>query len=77
MFFVTLTLVRIFRFGVEAALAQVYGRRILAWLDSDLFHTIISVFIVIAFGLTTLSIVRIVRSTRSPQRKKNRVIADG
>jgi membrane protein YqaA with SNARE-associated domain len=77
MFFVTLTLVRIFRFGVEAALAQVYGRRILAWLDSDLFHTIVSLFIVIAFGLTTLSIVRIVRSTRAPRPRKNRVMADG
>jgi membrane protein YqaA with SNARE-associated domain len=77
MFFVTLTLVRIFRFGVEAALAQVYGHRILAWLDSDLFHTIVSLFIVIAFGLTTLSIVRIVRSTRAPRPKKNRVMADG
>jgi len=76
-FFVTLTVCRIFRFGLEAALAQRYGARILAWLDSDLFHTIVSVLIVIAVALTTLSIVRIVQSTRSPRLKKNRVMADG
>ena len=67
LFFVTLTVTRLFRFGVEAALALVYGRRIIAWLDSDRFKDIVLVVIVAAIGLTALSIVRVVRSTRPPR----------
>ena len=37
-FFVTLAACRILRFGAEAALAIVYGHRVLSMLDSDLFH---------------------------------------
>jgi membrane protein YqaA with SNARE-associated domain len=73
-FFVTLIVVRMFRFGFEAMLAKLYGSRILTWLDSDLLHTIVSFFIVAAIALTALSIVRIVQSTRL---KKNRVMANG
>jgi membrane protein YqaA with SNARE-associated domain len=65
-FFVTLTVCRIFRFGVEASLAAVYGRRILAWLDSDLFRDIVSFFILVAVVLTTMSIVKIVRTSGRP-----------
>jgi membrane protein YqaA with SNARE-associated domain len=68
-FFTTLALCRLLRFGAEAALAVVYGRRILGWLDSDLFHDIVSVFIVVALVLTTLSIARIVRATRPVRRR--------
>ena len=67
-FFVTLTVCRILRFGLEAALAIVYGNRILGWLNADLFQDIVSVVIVIAIALTAFSIVRIVRSTR-PKKK--------
>jgi membrane protein YqaA with SNARE-associated domain len=74
-FFVTLAVCRVFRFGVEAALAQVYGRRILTWLDSDVFHGIVLAFIAIAVALTALSIVRILQSTRSPRPEKKRVMA--
>jgi membrane protein YqaA with SNARE-associated domain len=76
MFFVTLTACRLLRFGLEAALAIVYGRRILGWLDSDLFHDIVSFCIVIAILTTTLSIVRLARATR-PGRRKKPVMADG
>ena len=69
-FFVTLTICRILRFGLEAALAAVYGRRIVGWLNSDLFHDIVSGCIVLAIALTTLSIVRLVRSTRRPSRRR-------
>jgi membrane protein YqaA with SNARE-associated domain len=69
-FFVTLTVCRILRFGLEAALAAVYGRRILGWLDSDLFHDIVACCIVLAIALTTLSIVRLVRSTRPAKRRR-------
>jgi membrane protein YqaA with SNARE-associated domain len=62
-FFVTLTACRLFRFGIEAALALIYGERIVRWLDSDLFHDIVSVFIVLAAVLTTISIVKVVRTS--------------
>jgi membrane protein YqaA with SNARE-associated domain len=62
-FFVTLTACRVFRFGVEGALALVYGQRIVLWLDSDLFHDIVAFFIVIATVLTTISIVQVVRTS--------------
>ena len=68
-FFVTLTACRLFRFGLEAALAVVYGQRILTALDSDLFHDIVVLFIVIAIALTALSLVQVVRATRPPTRK--------
>jgi membrane protein YqaA with SNARE-associated domain len=69
-FFVTLTVCRILRFGLEAALAAVYGRRIVGWLNSDLFHDIVSGCIVLAIALTALSIVRLVGSTRRPTRRR-------
>ena len=64
-FFVTLSVCRIIRFGLEAALALVYGNRIIAWFESDRFHDIVMVFIVIAIALTALSLVRVVRATRT------------
>lgn len=69
-FFVTLIACRLLRFGLEAALAIVYGRSILSWLDSDLFHDIVTFFIAIAIALTTYSIVSLVRATRSGKRKR-------
>jgi len=68
-FFGTLTVCRLLRFGVEAALALRYGRSILAWLDSEIFHDIVAFFIVVAVGLTTFSIVKLVRSTRPVKRR--------
>jgi membrane protein YqaA with SNARE-associated domain len=73
MFFVTLAACRLLRFGLEAALAIVYGRSILRWLDSDLFHDLVSLFIVVAVVGTTLSMVKLVRATG----RKNRVMANG
>jgi membrane protein YqaA with SNARE-associated domain len=63
-FFVTLAAFRLVRFGLEAALAIIVGRRIVAWLDSDRFHDAVLVVIALAVALTALSIVRVVRSTR-------------
>ncbi len=74
-FFVTLTLCRLLRFGLESALALVYGRQIVSWLDSNLFHDIVIACVVIATVLTVLSIVRLVRTTRPPKRKRRRVHA--
>jgi len=64
-FFVTLTICRILRFGIEAALAKAYGRGVLSWLESELFQDIVSFFIVVAVVLTALSLVKLVRSTRT------------
>jgi len=72
-FFVTLTVCRVFRFGLEAALAVVYGKRIMTLLDSDLFHDIVTFFIAIAIALTVLSLVQVVRATRV----RKPVMADG
>jgi membrane protein YqaA with SNARE-associated domain len=68
LFFVTLAACRLLRFGVEAALARTYGRRIIAMLDSDLFHDIVFFFMVLALVLTVLSLVRLARS-RGPARR--------
>jgi membrane protein YqaA with SNARE-associated domain len=70
MFFITLAACRMLRFGVEAALATIYGRRILSWLDSDLFHDIVTFSIAVAFVLTAISVVRLVRSTRSAKPRR-------
>jgi membrane protein DedA with SNARE-associated domain len=58
MFFVTLALGRLLRFGVESLLAVRYGRRILGWFDSDLFHTVLTVIILTAIAISVVSIVR-------------------
>src|SRR5712692_9520611 len=62
-FLATLTACRLFRFGLEAVLAEIYGRSILLWLDSDLFHDIVAFFIFLAVVLTTVSIVKVVRTS--------------
>ena len=72
MFFVTLTICRIIRFGIEAALAARYGQGVLAWLESDLFHDIVSFFIVLAAILTALSIVKLIQSSRTSGRRSAR-----
>jgi membrane protein YqaA with SNARE-associated domain len=69
MFFATLIVCRIFRFGLEAVLARIYGHRIVGWLDSDLFHEVVSFFIFLAVALTALSLIKIVRTSRRPPRR--------
>jgi membrane protein YqaA with SNARE-associated domain len=64
-FFVTLVIVRLVRFGAEAALAVYYGSGILRGMDSDLFHDIVAFFMFGAFALTALSIVKLIRSTKT------------
>lgn len=70
LFFVTLAVTRMIRFGLEATLALVYGRRIIAWLDSDVFRDIVFGCIVVAVALTMVSIVRVVRSTRPSRARR-------
>jgi membrane protein YqaA with SNARE-associated domain len=70
LFFLTLAACRIFRFGVEASLAAAYGRTVLSWLDSDLFHDIVLFFIGVAVLLTAMSLVKIVRTSGRPARRR-------
>ena len=69
-FFVTLGVCRLVRFGSEALLAVIYGEQLLGWFDSDIFHDIVAVTIVLAVALTVLSMLRFVRATRSPHRRR-------
>jgi hypothetical protein len=66
----TLAICRLLRFGAEAALAVAHGERILSWLDSNLFHDIVSSVIVLALVLTVMSLVRIARTTRPAKRRR-------
>ena len=66
MFFITLAVCRLLRFGIEAALARRYGTHILRWLESDAVRDVVSTFMVLAVVLTALSIARLVR-TSSPR----------
>jgi membrane protein YqaA with SNARE-associated domain len=70
MFFVTLTGCRLFRFGLETALALLYGRRILSWLDSEIFHDVVTACIFLAIVLTILSTVQLVRSTSTSGKRR-------
>ena len=69
LFFTTLAACRLLRFGLEAALARTYGHRVLAILDSDLFHDIVFVFMLVALVLTVASTVRLLRSRRPTRRR--------
>ena len=69
LFFVTLVVTRLIRFGIEAYLAVRFGGRIITWLESDVVQNIIGGFIVLAVLLTTVSIIRLVRSSRSSRRR--------
>ena len=70
LFFVTLTLCRAIRFGIEALFAVWYGRTILLWLDSDLFRDIVSFFIIAAVVVSIVTIVRVVRATATTRRRR-------
>ena len=65
LFFLTLAVARMLRFGAEAALARMYGKVILRWLESDLVEDIVLGCIVLAVLLTGWSIYKLLRS-RAP-----------
>jgi len=69
MFFSTLAVCRLLRFGLEAALAAIYGRALLAWFASDLFHDIVAVAAIIGVLLTIVSIAKLITSSRSHDRR--------
>jgi membrane protein DedA with SNARE-associated domain len=63
-FFSMLFACRLLRFGGEALFAVIYGRRILGWFDSAIFHDIITMCCLVAGALTVFSILRFVQATR-------------
>jgi len=63
-FFPAFAAMRLVRFGTEAALALVFGRRILQILRSDSFQLVIAGFVVLAVVGTIVSAVLLWRSTR-------------
>lgn len=66
-FFSTFALMRLIRFGSEAALARIYGRGVLRVLESEAFQAIVIAFIVVAVIGTLVSAVMVWRSTRQPR----------
>jgi len=69
-FFITLGVCRLVRFGSEALLAVIYGQELLRRFDSEMFHDDVAIAIVLAVALTVLSMLRFVRATRSPHRRR-------
>jgi membrane protein YqaA with SNARE-associated domain len=63
-FFSALAVVRLLRFGAEATLAARYGRRIIGWMDSPLFETVVGALAVLAVVGTAISAVAAIKSTR-------------
>jgi membrane protein YqaA with SNARE-associated domain len=59
LFFITLAACRVFRFGIEAILAQMWGPRILTWIDSDLVSNLVGWIAVLAIVLTVVSLTRL------------------
>src|SRR5215467_671480 len=70
LFFVTLGITRVFRFGVEAVLTFFYGRQIIGWLQSDTFEYIGIALFAFAIVGTILAVIKVVRRPhgRGPSR---------
>jgi membrane protein YqaA with SNARE-associated domain len=64
-FFMTLLLTRLLRFGVEATLAFFYGRQIIGWLESTTFEYIGIGLFGFAMVATTIGAIQFVRKTHS------------
>src|SRR6185369_9653731 len=72
LFFVTLFLTRLLRFGVEAVLAYFYGRQIITWLESDIVEYIGTGLLILTIIGTTITIVQLIRKTRAHRRPAQR-----
>jgi membrane protein YqaA with SNARE-associated domain len=73
-FFLTLGIVRLVRFAVEAALAVIYGQRILSWMKSDLFQAIVIGFTIVAVVATVAGIWTLIRQSRKAERASPRAV---
>ena len=68
LFFATLVVVRLFRFGLEGYLARLHGRRIISWLESDVVQNIVFACIVLGVGLTAWTLYKFFKSPRPTPR---------
>jgi membrane protein YqaA with SNARE-associated domain len=72
LFFITLFVTRLLRFGVEAVLAYFYGPQIIRWLKSDIVEYIgVGLFAVAVIG-TVITIVHVIRNTGAHHRRPGR-----
>jgi membrane protein YqaA with SNARE-associated domain len=74
-FLSSLAAVRVFRFGIEAGLASLYGSQILRWMKTPAFQTIVGILIALAVVGTIVSAIALVRGSRrgsgaSPRRRR-------
>ncbi len=67
-FFLTLGALRLVRFGIIAILGRLYGRQVLAILDSSVFKGIVAGFFVLALAGTAYTVYRLIVSTRNHRR---------
>jgi uncharacterized membrane protein YdjX (TVP38/TMEM64 family) len=76
LFFVTLAVTRLVRFGGEAVLAYFYGRQIINWLESDIVTYIgVGLFAAAVIG-SAVSIMQLVHKTRAHRRGNRQRAAD-
>jgi len=61
-FFVTLAVVRLFRFGVEALLGLRYGHYALKWIESEAVERVVTVLVVLAIAAGVFSLRRLRQS---------------
>lgn len=64
-FFLTLGLTRILRYGGEAVLAYLYGQRIIGWLKSDFVEYIGVALLAMTLIGTAVTLIQLIRSTRA------------
>jgi membrane protein YqaA with SNARE-associated domain len=66
-FLSTFGLMRLIRFGAEAALARVYGRGVLRLIESQPFQLVVAGFIIVAVAGTLVSAILLWRNVRQPR----------
>ncbi len=71
-FFMTLVLTRLLRFGVEATLAFFYGRQIIGWLQSTTFEYIGIGLFAFAIVATAIGAIQLLRKTHSTHSRTKR-----
>ena len=69
-FFVTLAVVRLFRFGLEALLGLRYGRDALKWMESETVEQVVTVIVVLAIAAALVSLSRL----RPPRQSARRLL---
>lgn len=70
-FFVTLTVCRLLRFGVDAVLGLRYGHRALIWIQSDIAERVVASIVLLALIVSVISLLRF-RFRRRPSHPTDR-----